>query len=124
MTAIKHLWAEHRLALLAFVAALGALAYFGVTTLAAALYWMDPAHQDQPLAGWMTPRYVGQSYHLPRDVVADALMITRGEDPPRMRLSDIATQNDMTLDDLQSRIDAAKTAFEEDRQNRQGQTDG
>lgn len=112
MTTLKHLWGEHRLALIAFIAALGALAYFSFTTLAAFIYWNDPAHQEQALADWMTPRYVGQSYNLPREVIEDVFFIERGNEPPRMRIGTIAAANDMTLDDLQTRLDAAKAVFE------------
>ena len=104
---IAHLWATHRFALMAFAVALAALGYFGVRTVSATIYWMDPAHQDQPLAGWMTPRYVGQSYNLPRDVVLEALMMDPDAPPRRISLNEIATQNGMTIDDLQTRVHAA-----------------
>lgn len=113
---IKHLWQTHRIAVLAFALALGALGYFGVKTLSSAIYWMDPAHQDQPLAGWMTPRYIGQSYKLPRDIVLDVLMMDPEAPPRRISISDIATQNDMTMDQLQDRLDAAVRAFDAERE--------
>lgn len=109
---IKHLWKTHRLALVAFSVALAALGYFGVKTVSATIYWMDPAHQNQTLAPWMTPRYVGQSYHLPREVVLDALMMDPDAPPRRVSLRDIASDNNVTLDDLQSRVDAAAAAFD------------
>ncbi len=112
MKTLKHLWAHHKIALTAFVLACGAVLYFGFTTLASAIYWMDPAHQDQALADWMTPRYVAQSYQLPRDIIEDVFMLERGVDPPRMRLGQIAENNSMTMDDLQTRLDAAHAAFE------------
>ena len=116
MKTLKHLWAHHKCALTGFVLACAAVLYFGFTTLASAIYWMDPAHQDQALADWMTPRYVGQSYHLPRDVIEDVFMLERGIDPPRIRLGQIAENNDMTMADLQARLDAAHAAFEANRE--------
>lgn len=112
MTALKHLWAQHRLAFAAFVIALAALGYFSVKTTASMIYWMDPAHREQPLADWMTPRYVAQSYDLPRDIIEEVFFIERGDEPRRIRLSDIAAENNMTMDQMQARIDAAKSAFE------------
>jgi len=104
---IRHLWNTHRIAFLAFGVALCALGYFGVKTVSSAIYWMDPTHQDQALAGWMTPRYVGQSYKLPREIVLEALMMDPDAPPRRISISEIAQDNDVTLDDLQSRVDAA-----------------
>lgn len=112
---IRDLWQNNRLALLAFAVALAALGVFGVRTISSAIYWMDPAHQDQPLAEWMTPRYVGQSYHLPREVIEEVFFIEPGEEPPRMRLGEIANSNGLNLADLQSRLDAANAAFQAER---------
>jgi hypothetical protein len=70
---IRHLWQTHRFALMAFIVALCALGFFGVRTISSTIYWMDPDHQNQALAGWMTPRYVMRSYQLPPDVLGPAL---------------------------------------------------
>lgn len=110
---ILHLWHTQRLALLAFCAALCCVVYFAATSLASFVYWMDPAHQDQALAGWMTPRYVAQSYKLPPAVLGEALFLVRGEGPRRVSLDAIAAENGLTLSDLQSRVDAAAAAHRE-----------
>ena len=107
---IRHLWANHRPALLAFVAALAALGFFGVKTITSAVYWMDPAHQNQPIAGWMTPRYVAQSYGLPADVLAPALFLEQGP-PRRLSLDTIMEEQGVSLADLQARIDAATETY-------------
>lgn len=112
---IKYLWANNRLGLLAFVGLSGIAVYFATTTLAATIYWMDPAHQDQTLQGWMTPRYVSQSYRIPPDILG-AILFHDPQDPPRrVRLEDIAAQNGVTLQDLQSRVDAAAADLREQR---------
>ncbi len=108
---LAHLWAHHRILLMAFVIALSSLGYFGIKSLSATIYWMDPAHQDQPLAGWMTPRYVARSYKLPPDVLGEALFLVKGETPRRISLDALASENNLTLDDLQARIDAAAAAW-------------
>ena len=107
---IRHLWDSHRLALMAFVAALTALGFFGVKTITSAVYWMNPAHQNQPLAGWMTPRYVAQSYGLPPDVLGPALFMEQGT-PRRMSLEAIMDAQGLTMADLQARIDAATETY-------------
>lgn len=115
---IKRLWHTHRAALLAFVVALGALGYFAINTISTAIYWMDPAHQEQPLAGWMTPRYVAQSYGLPREYLVQALFIPPNAPPRRVSLDTIAEENNLSLAELQARIDDAAARFKADREAR------
>jgi hypothetical protein len=115
---IKHLWHTHRVALLAFIVALAALGYFGVKTVSSAIYWMDPAHQEQPLAGWMTPRYVGQSYRLPREIVLEALMMDPNAPPQRISVGAIAAKNGVTLEELQDRVSQATALWDAAREPR------
>ena len=56
-----------------FALALVATLLFAVRLGAALLYWSDPAHRDQPVAGWMTPGYVAHSWDLPPEAVQRAL---------------------------------------------------
>ena len=104
---LAHLWHHNRIALLAFGAVLVVLVVFGVRTISATLYWMDPAHRDQALAEWMSPRYVAQSYDLPRDVVGPALFLRIDEPPRRVSIGKIADENGLTLEQLQDRIETA-----------------
>lgn len=108
---IQHLWTTQRPAVLAFLAAFCVLVFFAFNALADAIYWMDPRHQDQPLAPWMTPRYVAQSWDLPRDVLNDALLITPGETPRGISLRHLAETHETTLPDLQDRVTAAAEAY-------------
>lgn len=104
--------------MMAFIVALCALGFFSVRTISSTIYWMDPDHQDQALAGWMTPRYVMRSYQLPPDVLGPALFLVKGATPRRISLDRIAAENGMTLDDLQIRIDAATEQMRADRETR------
>jgi hypothetical protein len=115
---IRHLWQTHRVALIAFIVALCALGFFGVRTISSTLYWMDPDHQDQALAGWMTPRYVMRSYQLPPDVIGPALFLIKDAAPRRISLDTIAAENGLTMDGLQIRIDAAAAQMRADRDAR------
>lgn len=107
MDRIRHLWAHHCKILLAFCGALVVIAYFGIKTTSAMIYWMDPAHQDQMLAPWMSPRYVAQSYKLPPEVLGPALFIEKGASMRRVSLESIAEENGLSMDALQVRIDDA-----------------
>lgn len=111
MKTLKHLWNTQRVVLSAFVLALAVLGYFAVTTTTSMIYWMDPAHRDQPLAGWMTPRYVSLSYKLPPEIVGPALSMVKGDMLKRQSLGAIAAAKGMTLDDMQTSIDATAADF-------------
>ncbi len=107
MDRLKHLWVNHRIVLFAFLAVLAVMLFFAAKTITSAVYWMDPAHQDQDIAPWMTPRYVANSYQLPPDVLRPALFLDPNAAPRRMSLGKIAADNEITLQELQFQIDAA-----------------
>lgn len=112
---LRYLWAHQRLLLLGFAAVLGLCLFFGVRTLNSTLYWMDPAHQDQTLAGWMTPNYVALSYDIPPPVLALALFDIPGGQPARHTMTDIADSHGITLNALQARVSLAVAIFREGR---------
>jgi hypothetical protein len=111
MKMLKHLWETQRLVLSAFVLAAAVFCYFAATTTMSMIYWMDPAHQDQPLAGWMTPRYVSHSYKLPPEIVGPALSIVKGDMLKRQSLDAIAAAKGMTMDEMQDSIDTTAAVF-------------
>lgn len=114
MSGLRRLWRDHRLLLLAFLAALAVTLFFGVRTIGFLIYWNDPRHQDQPLAGWMTPRYVAHSWDVPPEVIGTALGL---EGPPKggpVRLEELAAERGMTMAQLN---DMLMTAIEAHRAN-------
>ena len=111
LSRIKTLWTHHRIAFTAFLTLLCVACYFAFNAIAAAVYWNDPRHQDQPLADWMTPRYVAQSYNIPPEVIGYALFFDPTEAPRRRRLDDIVAENGVTLDTLQQRVTEATATF-------------
>lgn len=111
---IIYLWQHNRVALLAFCTVLVFAVYFASKTISSTIYWMDPKHQDQPIAGWMTPRYVANSYKIPPFVLADALLRDKAEPPRRESLAAIADAKGISLADLQDRIDAATAKWRAD----------
>ena len=74
------------------------------------LYFNDPRHQDEALKAWMTPRYVGMSYDLPRPVVGEIFGLTEGG-PRGMTMRTIAAEQNMSLDALTDKVRAAAEAF-------------
>lgn len=111
---IKDLWKHNRLALLAFVAVVALSGFFGVKSVSQFVYWADPQHQDQSLAGWMTPRYIGQSYQVPPEVIFEAFDLSREGPNRRISLETLAADKGLTLQDLQTQVDAAVAAWRAD----------
>jgi hypothetical protein len=108
---LTDLWNHNRIALIAFVTVVCLAGYFGARTTAQVIYWADPTHQDQTLAGWMTPRYVARSYNVPPEVMREAFFLDPNGPPKRTSVDAIAAINDVSVAELQSRVDEAVTAW-------------
>lgn len=91
------------------VLSLIALGYFSSGFIANLIYFGDPRHQNQPLEGWMTPRYVGMSYDLPPHIL-DEVMELRPKVDKRKSLTQVIGDMDITLVELNERIIAAQKA--------------
>lgn len=110
MSVLAQLWRDHRLALLAFVAALAVTLFFALRFVSFALYWSDPAHRNQVPEGWMTPGYVARSWDLPRDALIGALGLP--EKPPHpLTLEEIAAMRGVPLSTVLGEVSAAITAI-------------
>jgi len=107
-SAWRHLWARHRLLLMAFIGAATLTLLFSVRSIVFMIYWSNPAHRDQALAGWMVPGYVAYSYQVPRKAVIDALGVSRIR---RGRtLAGYAKESGIPLKQLEARLNAAIAA--------------
>ena len=73
MTLIRQLWRTNRWALIGFALAAAVTLFFAVRFLVFAIYWANPAHQNEPVAGWMTLGYVEKSWDLPPRSLAGPL---------------------------------------------------
>ena len=94
----------------AFLIALALTLFFGIRAITGAIYWADPSHRDQEIAGWMTPRYVAMSWQVPPEVIVAALNLPRPEG--RMpRLEDIAADRNTTVAALSAELQAAIAAY-------------
>lgn len=95
---------------LAFVGAAAVTVFFAVRLVAFSIFWADPAHRDQTVEGWMTPGYVAHSWHVPHEVMVDALAIAPSPDGPpskRKTIEDLAKQRGIPVAQLIAQIDAA-----------------
>lgn len=90
--------------------ALAATLFFAVRAAMFAVYWADPAHRDQPIQGWMTPRYVAMSWDLPPEVLREALGPAMPEPGERRTLAEIAADTGIPLPRLAEQIEAAAEA--------------
>jgi len=106
---IRLLWQRNRLVLSAFVLAAMITLFFTVRFAVFWIYWSDPAHQNQPIEGWMTPGYVAYSYHVPREDVTAALGVTPNGKIHRT-LEDIAAESGRSIDELITILNATIAA--------------
>lgn len=88
-----------------FVIALALTVFFGVKTTLSALYWRAPQHNDQVIEGWMPIGYIGRSWGLPREVIAEALGLDLDQ-PRRISIAQIAEDRGIPVEILAAQIAA------------------
>ncbi|WP_157966215.1 hypothetical protein [Oceanibium sediminis] len=111
MSARRRPGRRHRLLVLAFLLAAAVTVFFGVRMTVRALYWSDPAHSDQAVAGWMTPRYVARSWDVPPEVIAEALGVPLERPRRPLTLEDIASAQGESVEAVAARVEAAIDAY-------------
>ncbi len=110
---VLRFWSVAPVATALLALALAATVLFGVRS---ALFWVDRHNRiarEQPVAAWMTPGYVAHSWHLPREVVIEALALDPKTKPPRETLSDIARERGVPVETLIEALEAAIAAQRE-----------
>lgn len=111
---LSFLLRRHPIASGLLVLAVAVLVIFAWQFAAQAIYFNDPTHQNPALELWMSPRYVGRSWDLPPPVVFDIMQMdhdTPPHDGPRT-LTEVLSRTGLTLEELQARVESAKTALE------------
>jgi hypothetical protein len=93
----------------AFAIALCLTLWFGGQTVMRAIYWGDPRHQNQEIAGWMTIGYVGRSWQVPKEELVAALTgIVPPDKPGRLPTIDrLAQETGLSEADIIARLQAA-----------------
>jgi len=109
---LRRMWAAAPIATAGLGIALLALIFFSVRLVVFTIYWSDPAHRDEEIAGWMSPRYIANSWHVPPEVVGDALGLA-GEAPRRVTLNSIAAEHGTSVAALTAELETAIAAFRE-----------
>lgn len=104
---LLRIWRRHPVLGTLFALALALTLFFVAQAAMDTAYWSDPAHHDQEIEGWMTPRYVALSWDVPREVMEAAV-----GDAPRLRggrptLERIAEMQGIPLEGLIAQIEAA-----------------
>ena len=90
-------------------AALILVLFFAMRLSVSLMGWHDPP-PEQPVAGWMTPRYVTRSHDVPPEVLGAALGLERGGMGRRVTLAEIAEDRGVALSDLIADVEAAIAA--------------
>ncbi|GAB5445665.1 hypothetical protein [Gymnodinialimonas sp.] len=103
---LKTAWTKAPWLTTAFALAVALTLFFAISAILDAIYWADPRHIDQEIAGWMSPGYVALSWDVPREVMIEAVNRAPGGGGPH-RLEDIAAEQGVPLDALITRIEAA-----------------
>ena len=98
-------WRGQPVAVTLFLAALGITAFFAFRSIAFTIYWSDPAHRDQEILSWMTPRYVAHSWNIAPESLHGSLGIRKPPDRPKS-LAEFAEEQDITFEVLKERIEA------------------
>jgi hypothetical protein len=102
-TRARPVWKRHPLLALAFALAVVATVFFAAraVSFAITLHWRS----EQPVASWMTPRYIARTYGIDRADLA-RLLGTADTDDLRLPLFTIAQQRDIPTADLLATVQA------------------
>lgn len=103
MSAFRHLWTHHRLALLAFLGAALVTLLFLVRLTVFTIYWANPEHRNLQPEPWMTPGYLAYSWQIDPADLARALGIAQGA---RRTLQDIADERGVPVEVIVIEINA------------------
>ena len=106
---IGHLWRGHRWLLIGFVAAVALTLFFGVRAIIFTAYWSG--HQDEAIAGWMTPRYIAHSWEVPPQVIGEALGLAPDGEGRRITIEDVARDRDLPVAEVAATVTTAIEAF-------------
>lgn len=121
--ALRYFLEHHKMALFSTLLAFALVLFFGIKTGLNFLYFNDPAHRDEALKPWMTPRYIGMSYQLPPHIINQAMQLNP-KDNRRLTVGEVATKQGVTLDELERRIRIAADNERQDRERRRKPDNG
>lgn len=106
MPFIRFLIRDHPIVSILLLLCVAGTAWFGIRFAREAIYFSEPAHQNQDLEAWMSPRYVGKSWDLPPEVIVRIMELE--PDHKQRTLDDVTAHLGISMDALQDRVEAAK----------------
>ncbi len=112
MRKLINLFKAHPVLTPAFLLAAALTVMFTIRTIVFTIYWANPAHKDQAIEPWMTPRYLAYSWDLPPEEVATALGVELGTSR-RVSLAEITAKNGISLEEIEARIRATAARLRE-----------
>jgi hypothetical protein len=105
--ALIELWRRHPVVLAAFfLAVLVALGFAG-RFVVKVVYWSSPAHQNQSVEGWMTPRYIARSWQVPLEDLAERAALPHPASSGPRTLAELARAEGEPLATILERVNAA-----------------
>ncbi len=108
---IKHLWRSAPIATTILAIALIASVFFSGRMVAFWIYWHDPAHREQEIAAWMTPRYISHSWQVPKEVVLAAVGAPHQAWRRTGNLTELAAHHGITVAELIAATEQAIATF-------------
>ena len=105
---------RHLLRGLVIVAVIGILV-FGIRAANSSRAWVNAPPEN--IAGWMTPRYVAMSQHVPPRVIEDIIALDDGTPRHKVTLDDIALAQGTDSASLIAALEAAIKEFKDARRD-------
>jgi len=102
----RFLLVRHSLLSVLMACALAGAGWFAWSFVQEARYFADPAHHEQPLEPWMSPRYVGKSWDLPPETIVRIMALEQNHAQPT--LAHVTAHLGITLPQLEARVRAAE----------------
>jgi len=107
MTRLALIWKSHPFLGTVFVLTAAVTGFFLIRAAIFFLVWSDPDRAPPPIQPWMTPRYVGRGWDIPRNEMVQLLGLPpKGEYRRRLTLEDIAEDQGIAVEELINRINA------------------
>lgn len=98
------------LAVVLVLAVLG-MVFFAARAMMVTSAWHNHPNPQDPIAGWMTPRYISRSWQVPPEIVAQALALETDGSGRKVTLAELAAERGTDLDALTAALTAAIAAY-------------
>lgn len=108
------LWRQRPLLVSAFLLACAVTLFFAVRFVSQAIYWSDPAHQNQRVEGWMTVGYIARSWQVDPHQLDDLAGLPQPQEKGHPQpLVEIARDRGVPVTEVIAEVEAALTTLRE-----------